>query len=165
MILKWFFNLEQLCWFYHNSYHLTIFSSQLNHWLGQNDRAVEWTWQYLNATPTCSGVFLNWDDGQPNGEATQNCITMDKNGVWQDKDCTDNYYVTCKIRTGTEVLLFSAHFYLFFKCTYSFVIVNNVCTFLSFSVVEELATAPCTTPTPDGKYKKNLIKRRNNSGQ
>ncbi|XP_071788687.1 macrophage mannose receptor 1-like [Asterias amurensis] len=76
--------------------------SQVNHWLGQNDRAVEWTWQYLNATPTCSGVFLNWDNGQPNGEATQNCIMMYKNGLWHDRDCTDSYYVTCKIRTVVD---------------------------------------------------------------
>ncbi|XP_038076352.1 C-type mannose receptor 2-like [Patiria miniata] len=73
------------------------------YWVGQNDRATEGVWQYSsNSTPVAfAGVYLNWEDGQPNDvDHTQNCIMMDKTGQWEDKSCTSYYYVTCKKRVG-----------------------------------------------------------------
>ncbi|XP_022081683.1 macrophage mannose receptor 1-like [Acanthaster planci] len=70
-----------------------------NYWVGQNDRDVEGVWKYAsNDTPSDAGVYLNWGSGQPNDNGEQDCIMMGKSGTWEDKECSDYYYVTCKKR-------------------------------------------------------------------
>ena len=84
---------------------LILFSqnrSYTQYWIGQNEIESPGTWQYFDATPGDSGVYVNWAPGQPNGDGTQNCIMMDitQDGMWEDKACTESHYITCKKTPG-----------------------------------------------------------------
>jgi len=83
---------ENLC-----NYYTTSFSSNCNVdvWLGMTDEAQEdeWVWRADGAALD----WTNWKDGQPNNSGgNEQCATLDKNGEWWDRGCTQKYRLACE---------------------------------------------------------------------
>ena len=53
-------------------------------WIGYSDDAVEGSWVWEDGT---SGGYENWEPGQPNDFAGQDCAEIDPDGTWNDSDC------------------------------------------------------------------------------
>ncbi|XP_060062492.1 perlucin-like [Ylistrum balloti] len=81
--------------------YLNIFHSwRLGHfWLGGNDLAIENHWRWFESgSPLGSATF--WDQGQPDGNNSANCMSFYMNAdnelVWRDDRCTSHYNYVCE---------------------------------------------------------------------
>ncbi|KAJ8043963.1 Aggrecan core protein [Holothuria leucospilota] len=63
-------------------------------WTGLNDIDAEGTWEWSDGTVS---TYRNWREGQPNGEAPQDCVFMyGSNGKWHDHWCTYERHAVCE---------------------------------------------------------------------
>ncbi|OWF41111.1 perlucin-like protein [Mizuhopecten yessoensis] len=87
----------------HDFFHkfLNIFHSwRLGHfWLGGADQVIENQWRWLE-TGTAIGSTTYWDQGQPDGNSSANCMSFymnaDNDLVWRDDRCSGHYNYICE---------------------------------------------------------------------
>jgi outer membrane protein assembly factor BamB len=79
-------------------------------WIGANDRSAEgvWRWSagssddgpaFWNGGPSgtaVGGLYSNWDGGQPNDFAGQDCAEIESDGQWDDEDCGGTSAYVCE---------------------------------------------------------------------
>ena len=49
--------------------------------------------------------FTNWKSGEPNHLKGENCVDVDKEGFWNDKDCNTETYFVCEHFHKSEIKL------------------------------------------------------------
>ncbi|XP_002737989.1 C-type Lectin CRL-like [Saccoglossus kowalevskii] len=73
-----------------------------NIWIGFNDRAQQYTWEWSDGSPV---DYTNWHSGEPNNSCgllcEENCVEMqvgsEFNDKWNDEDCTTKNRFVCKM--------------------------------------------------------------------
>src|SRR6185436_9486513 len=62
-----------------------------NVWIGGEDRSIEGTWSWPDATtfPSAASAtpYANWAATYPSGGTARNCLRMGSTGTWTDVDC------------------------------------------------------------------------------
>ena len=67
-------------------------------WMGMNDLQSDMNWVWHDG----SGLgYANWDDGEPNGERSENCGIMlveqaNRASRWDDRPCDRDYHFVCE---------------------------------------------------------------------
>ena len=66
-------------------------------WLGGSDILNEGTWTW--AASGAGFTYTNWNQGEPNGLDSENCVHMwaDESDVWNDVSCDASMSVLCEI--------------------------------------------------------------------
>ena len=64
-----------------------------NSWIGITDIAVEGTWLDVFGDPL---AYTNWENGQPDGNTSQNCALINTGGEWADEGCSNNLRYVCE---------------------------------------------------------------------
>ena len=73
-------------------------------WIGYNDRTQEGKWIWTNTGE--SGSYTNWDTGEPNNKADQDCAFLFSGQVrkfWDDIECHYKQWFVCEKGRPTEV--------------------------------------------------------------
>ena len=62
-------------------------------WLGLDDRETEGTWSWTDGS---SPTDLNWNAGEPNDSAGEDCTQLLSTGLWNDVKCASEFGVVCE---------------------------------------------------------------------
>lgn len=62
--------------------------------LGVTDERTEGTFRYANRDPI---KYSNWSPGEPNQQGEEDCVEMQLNGKWNDKNCKETRLNICEI--------------------------------------------------------------------
>ncbi|XP_045211380.1 perlucin-like [Mercenaria mercenaria] len=63
-----------------------LITDNLNVWLGGTDLSTEGEWIWINSHSDMT--YTKWRPTEPNNSAhDENCLEMDKNGLWNDRPC------------------------------------------------------------------------------
>ncbi|XP_059552641.1 C-type lectin domain family 17, member A isoform X2 [Myotis daubentonii] len=63
------------------------------HWLGLSDREHEGDWKWLDGSPV---TLSFWDPEEPNNLNDEDCVSMTKQGTWNDLACNIATYWICE---------------------------------------------------------------------
>ena len=66
-------------------------------WLNFHDANIEGAYQLPD------GSYVGWSNfatSQPNGGEDENCVVMQADGSWADKDCEETAYPSCEVEIG-----------------------------------------------------------------
>ncbi|KAI4890375.1 hypothetical protein NFI96_021530, partial [Prochilodus magdalenae] len=77
-------------------------------WIGL--RNVTWQWALQDGTIYKEGTsYKNWNNGEPNSNGKKNCVEMDKDGKWNDEDCSSkqNHFVCFEGGNTNKYMLIS----------------------------------------------------------
>ena len=76
-----------------------------NLWIGGDDQAVDGEWRWRDGdqfwqgddegTPV-GGLYNNWNGGQPNAGADEDCTRMKGDSTWEDRKCDDTERYVCE---------------------------------------------------------------------
>ena len=79
-------------------------SGSLIYWIGYTDQFEEGVWMnpYSKEPMTFEG---NWEPGNPNGGAAENCARSYIDRKWQDKDCSERNCALCYFPYGMNLTM------------------------------------------------------------
>ncbi|XP_006100401.1 C-type lectin domain family 17, member A [Myotis lucifugus] len=63
------------------------------HWLGLSDREHEGDWKWLDGSPV---TLSFWEPEEPNNLNDEDCVSMTKQGTWNDLSCNKATYWICE---------------------------------------------------------------------
>ncbi|XP_062617489.1 CD209 antigen-like protein D [Saccostrea cucullata] len=63
-------------------------------WIGGTDSNSEGTFYWEHSSKTMT--YTNWYSNQPNGDANENCVSMEGDGSWHDYSCNHTFYYICE---------------------------------------------------------------------
>ncbi|XP_036158664.1 C-type lectin domain family 17, member A isoform X2 [Myotis myotis] len=63
------------------------------HWLGLSDREQEGDWKWLDGSPV---TLSFWEPEEPNNLNDEDCVSMTKQGTWNDLSCNKATYWICE---------------------------------------------------------------------
>ncbi|XP_069818077.1 FRAS1-related extracellular matrix protein 1 isoform X2 [Dendropsophus ebraccatus] len=79
------FSKEQMDW-------LWKFSGRKSFWIGLNDRVNNGRWEWSIGE---KAVYTNWKKSPPRRSKGRNCVSVQKRGKWQVKNCQKYYHYIC----------------------------------------------------------------------
>ncbi|XP_070272260.1 C-type lectin domain family 17, member A isoform X7 [Myotis yumanensis] len=63
------------------------------HWLGLSDREHEGDWKWLDGSPV---TLSFWEPEEPNNMDDEDCVSLTKQGTWNDLSCNKATYWICE---------------------------------------------------------------------
>ena len=99
-------------------------------WTGWWDQPKEGEMVSITSSePLSQQSFAPWRFGEPNGERIENCVNMQRDGLWNDINCASKMCVACQIPT-TPIFLMRGKVKLTITVIYRYLLIL-VCLFFT----------------------------------
>ena len=75
-------------------------------WLGSSDETKESDWRWVNNDPL---FYTKWQNDEPDGSSSQNCMLMSQDGAWNDESCSSSHGFLCSSPGKLHLHLFFSY--------------------------------------------------------